>query len=107
MTDLERIALNVIAERARRSMQDRAEREWWQDWSDTGAYRRFVATLRSGRTWVGCNGSVFCRVTGPDVDIWGYVAADALDHAGQDLGDGWTIEDVRPGICRLTRRAAL
>ena len=102
MTDLEKIALNMLAERALGALHDRADNEWWRDWCDTDAYRRFVATLRSGRTWVGCNGSVFCRVTGPDVDIWGYVAADALDHAGQDLGDGWTIGDVRPGVYRLT-----
>ena len=105
MTDLERIALNTIAGHAAEAFQERADREWWRDWSDTDAYRRYVATLRSGRTWVGCNGSVFARVTGPDVDIWGYVAADALDHAGQDLGDGWMIEDIRPGIYRLTRAA--
>ena len=104
MTDLEKIALHVIADRALTAMRDRADNEPWQDWSDTDAYRRFVATLRSGKTWVGGTGSVFARVTGPDVDCWGYVAADALDHAGQDLGDGWTIEDVRPGIYRLTHR---
>lgn len=106
MTDLERIALNLLAERALDALNSRADGEWWQDWCDTGAYRRFVATLRSGRTWVGVNGSVFCRVTGPDVDIWGYVAADALDHAGQDLGDGWMIADVRPGVYRLMRAPA-
>ena len=103
MTDLERIALNMIAGEAQSALNERADREDWREWSDMDAYRRFVATLRSGRTWVGCNGSVFARVTGPDVDIWGYVAADALDHAGQDLGDGWMIGDVRPGIYRLTR----
>lgn len=106
MTDLEKIALDVIAERARQAFQDRADNEHWRDWNYPDSYRRYVALLRSGRTWVGCNGSVFARVTGPDVDIWGYVASDALDNAGQDLGDSWMIEDIRPGIYRLTRPAA-
>ena len=45
MTDLERIALDVIAGHAAEAFQERADREWWRDWSDGDAYRRFVGTL--------------------------------------------------------------
>jgi hypothetical protein len=107
MTDLERIALNVIAQRAAERFTERADTENWRDWTYPDSYRRYVAMLRTGQAWVGCNGSVFARVTGPDVDIWGYAASEALDSAGQDLTDPeWMIEDIRPGVCRLTRKAA-
>jgi len=109
MNDLERYALNALAARARDRTRERADSEDWRDWMWPESYRRYVALLRTVKTHVGVNGSVFCRVSGPDVDVWGYVASEALDGAFGELGmdgDDWMIEDIRPGIYRLTRTAA-
>jgi hypothetical protein len=92
-----RIVRNAVAE-----LQERAVTEWPDDWSDYSAYRRYVALLASGTGYVGADGSPVVRVTGPDIDVWGYVASDALDGASQNTR-GYLIDQMRPGAYRLVK----
>jgi hypothetical protein len=99
LNDLERLALGVLAERAQAWFTNTADTAWADDWQSLDAFRRYVATLRSGKTWVGCCGSVFARVTGD----FGYVAMYALDNLNIPGDDPWMIDEIRPNVYRLKR----
>lgn len=83
-------------------LHERAQTEWWADWSDASSYRRYVALLASATGYVGSDGNPVVRVTGPDVDVWGYAAGDALDYAAQHT-HGCLIDEMRPGAYRLVK----
>lgn len=75
-----------IATAAAEWFTTRAADEHPSDWSDRDSYTRFVAHLNTGGAWAKGGRKVTASVR--PGSCWQYVAADALDHAAQLLGDG-------------------
>lgn len=65
-----------------------------------GTATRLAAAWRALAAWETNANTVTATVTGPQAEVFGYVAADALDYAGQDLPDTAVI--VRNGPSRYS-----
>lgn len=88
-----------VAAAANAWFQKMADSEDAHDWINRDSYRAYVAMLRTGRARVVNGTKVVARVA-PGT-CWGYVTADALDSAGQNLPDTACI-DARRNTAILT-----
>ena len=76
-------------------------------WSDRDAGQRLLALYRRAAAWPAASTdpsrpfAVVADVSGPDDHVWGYVASDLLDWAGQDLPDSALISELSPGRWQL------
>ncbi|MFE7462292.1 hypothetical protein ACWFMI_25110 [Nocardiopsis terrae] len=76
------ITATEIVARTTAAFADMADASAPSDWTDGDSYRRYVSTLRTGKAWATGPRSVVATVAGPDANLWGYTAGDALDAAG-------------------------
>lgn len=80
------VAAEVIAVATNARFRECADHQHPSDWASMEAGARYVELLRSGTAHAPAPRTVIAQVTGPEMDIWGYAAADALDAAASRFG---------------------